>query len=90
MKSHVRLSYSSQGLQPPVFVITSLSEPQWEAVEMQYTKSEDGQYHFWKEFDAEEGEHQYKYRLGPGEWWALDENKPTGKSACAVRSENQH
>jgi len=48
---------------------------------MQYSKTEDGQYHFSKDFDADEGTHQYKYRLGPGEWWALDESEQTGKSA---------
>ncbi|GAB7345906.1 hypothetical protein MBLNU457_4142t1 [Dothideomycetes sp. NU457] len=77
MKSHVRLTYSSPGLCPPVYVITSMSEPQWEPVEMDHTQKEDGHFHFSKEFDAEEGQHQYKYRLGPGDWWALDESKQT-------------
>lgn len=75
MKSHITLSYSSEGLQPPVFVVSSLSETQWEPVEMHFSKTEDGHFHFSKEFEAEEGEHQYKYRLGYGDWWALDESK---------------
>ena len=78
MKSHVRLSYSSAGLCPPVYVISSMSEPQWEPVEMEFTQKEDGHYDFYKEFKSEEGQHQYKFRLGPGDWWALDESKQIG------------
>lgn len=79
MKSHIRLSYSSPGLCPPVYVITSMSEPAWEPVEMNFTQKEDGHFDFYKEFDPEEGQHQYKYRLGPGDWWALDESKQIGQ-----------
>lgn len=79
MKSTAHLSYSLAGLQPPVYVVTSLSEPQWEPVELEFTKQEDGDYHFHKDFEAEHGEHQYKFRLGPGDWWALDESKQIGE-----------
>lgn len=37
---------------------------------------EDSELEFWRAFEAEEGEHQYKFRLGPGDWWALDESQP--------------
>ena len=70
MKANVTVSYSQPGLQPPVFIVTSLSEPQWQPVELDFTKKDDGQFHFHKDFSAEEGEHQYKFRLGPGDWWA--------------------
>lgn len=33
-------------------------------------------WHFRKLFDATPGEYQYKFRLGPGDWWACDEAKP--------------
>ena len=45
---------------------------------MEYTKNEDGELEFHKDFEAEEGDYQYKFRLGPGDWWTLDESKPTG------------
>lgn len=35
MKETVTVEFSSPSLQPPVFIFTSLSDPQWEAVEMQ-------------------------------------------------------
>ncbi len=75
MKQHVSVEYSSPGLQPPVYVFTNLSEPQWEPVEMQLEKKADGGSKFTKSFEVEEGEYQYKFRLGPGDWWACDESK---------------
>lgn len=79
MKQTVRVSYVHAGLQPPVYIITSMSEPQWEPVEMQHTQKTDGEFDFWQQFEAEEGEHQYKFRLGAGDWWVLDESKQTGE-----------
>ncbi|KAK1073073.1 hypothetical protein LTR12_013138 [Friedmanniomyces endolithicus] len=71
------VKYTSKGLQPPVYIFTSLSDPQWEAVEMDHEILADGENGFSKTFMADEGEYQYKFRLGPGEWWALDDTKPT-------------
>jgi len=56
-----------------------MSEPKWEPVEMEFTQKEDGHCDFYKEFEPEEGQHQFKYRLGPGDWWALDESKQIGQ-----------
>jgi len=76
MKQPVTIEYVHAGLQPPVYVFTSLSDPQWDAVEMNREQTGDDEYRFYKTFSAEEGEYQYKFRLGPGDWWALDEGKP--------------
>jgi hypothetical protein len=76
MKQPVTLEYSAAGLQPPVYVFTSLSDPQWQAVEMDTEKKDNGDFRYFKTFQAEEGEYQYKFRIGSGDWWALDENKP--------------
>ena len=77
MKQHVNVEYSSPGLEPPVHIFTSLSDPQWEAVEMSASKNNKGEYIFSKAFDVEEGEYQYKFRLGPGDWWVCDESRRT-------------
>ena len=43
-------------------------------------KTEAGEFLFYKEFDdVEEGEYQYKFRLGLGDWWVLDETAEAGK-----------
>ncbi|RMY90658.1 hypothetical protein D0862_09904 [Hortaea werneckii] len=76
MKHPVTVEYAHAGLQPPVFVCTSLSEPQWQPIEMDKEKRANGEYRFFKSFSAAEGEYQYKFRLGPGDWWVTDDQKP--------------
>lgn len=76
MSRKVTVSYEAPDLLPPVYITTTLSKPQWEIIEMDATKHDQG-YIFHKEFDSSEGEQQYKFRLGPGDWWVCDENKPT-------------
>lgn len=76
MSRKVTVSYEAPGLLPPVYITTTLSKPQWEVIEMDASKRNDG-YIFHKDFDAIEGEQQYKFRLGPGDWWVCDESKPT-------------
>lgn len=80
MKTSVKISYTHPGTQPPVYIITSLSSPPWETVKMQLSKekTEAGEFLFYKEFNGvEEGEYQYKFRLGSGDWWVLDETAET-------------
>lgn len=77
MAQKQQIHYSHAGLQPPVFIAGSMCEPQWEPIEMTHKKKEDGELDFQHEFRAEPGEYQYKFRLGPGDWWVLDESKPT-------------
>lgn len=43
---------------------------------MDSEKKADSEYRFFKWFTGEDGEYQYKFRLGPGEWWATDDSKP--------------
>ncbi|KAJ8603332.1 hypothetical protein MRB53_042185 [Persea americana] len=76
MTRKMSIEYSAVNLQPPVFVTTSLSSPPWEIIEMEAINHPEGQYLFKAEFDAMEGEYQYKFRLGPGDWWVCDESKP--------------
>lgn len=44
---------------------------------MDYGELPSGEREFVKTFHAGEGEYQYKFRLGPGDWWVCDEDKPT-------------
>ena len=54
---------------------------------MQYIATADGQYQFSKDIELEAGkEYQYKFRLGPGDWWVLDEEAPVGKLLLSVIS----
>ncbi|KAG9878159.1 hypothetical protein KCU94_g21723, partial [Aureobasidium melanogenum] len=86
MAQKEEIHYSHPGLQPPVFIAGSMCEPQWEPIEMKYKDKEDGELEFKHEFEAEPGEYQYKFRLGPGDWWVLDETKPTVDDGTGIRN----
>jgi hypothetical protein len=74
----VTVEYSKPGTQPPVYLAGSFSEPGWHPEEMEYT-TEGLEHQFHKELLVEEGGNfQYKFRIGPGDWWVLNEDSPTG------------
>ncbi|KKY35961.1 putative pt repeat family protein [Diaporthe ampelina] len=73
----ITIAYRAPGIQPPLFVAGSFSHPQWVPQEMDYTTGEDGEFNFSKAFDVEpNAKIQYKFRVGPGDWWVLDEGAP--------------
>jgi hypothetical protein len=85
-KVSVTLTYASSGAQPPVFLAGSFSEPEWGPQEMEFTTGENGELHFHKEVEVDEGgEYQYKFRIGHGDWWELNEQAPTGRSYSLIR-----
>lgn len=78
-KVFVTLTYASPGAVPPIFLAGSFSEPAWHPQEMEFRADENGELQFHKEVQVEEGaQFQYKFRIGTGEWWALNEQAPTG------------
>ncbi len=78
-KVSVTLTYATPGAQPPIFLAGSFSEPAWQPQEMESKTDENGGLHFHKEIQVDEGgEFQYKFRIGLGDWWALNEQAPTG------------
>lgn len=76
MKQPITITFSSPGLRPPVYIGTDLTDPQWDPIEMDSEQTDRGEWTFCKSFMAEEGEYQYKLRLGPGDWWICDDSKP--------------
>lgn len=84
-KHVVTITFSSPGAKPPVFVAGTFTEPPWEPHELGFEicTPKDGnghvpEYYFFKNFDVAAGEYQYKFRLGPGDWWVCDENEEIG------------
>ena len=67
-------------LSPPVFVAGTFT--QWQAdVEMEYDIVSEGlktPKSFYKMIDLSPGAHQYKFRLGHGDWWIIDDSTATG------------
>ncbi|CAK4030350.1 Hypothetical predicted protein [Lecanosticta acicola] len=86
MKRPVTIDFSAPELQPPVFVGTSLSDPEWQPVEMDAVRDDKAQWKFTKTFQAEDGEYQYKLRLGPGDWWVCDDSKPQVDDAAGNKN----
>ncbi|KAH8653212.1 hypothetical protein BGZ60DRAFT_180509 [Tricladium varicosporioides] len=74
----VTVRYSKPGTQPPVYLAGSFSDPAWQPQEMEHTTNPDGEHEYHKNVQIEKGkEYQYKFRLGPGDWWTLNEDAPT-------------
>lgn len=75
----VTVRYSKPGTQPPVFLAGSFSSPEWQAEEMEHSPTGEHDYVYHKEVYVEEGkEYQYKFRIGDGDWWVLNEDSPSG------------
>ncbi|MCJ1399108.1 hypothetical protein MMC11_002310 [Xylographa trunciseda] len=84
-KQKIEITFKSPGACPPVYVSGAFTDPPWQVCEMKYhimigngaTESaslESREYLFYKQFQVSEGRWQYKFRLGPGDWWVCDED----------------
>jgi len=69
------ITFTKPDVQPPVYIAGGFTD--WAPVEMQCESSQSGQNKFTHTTELQPGEHQYKFRLGPGDWWVLDESAPT-------------
>lgn len=90
MARKVTITYAAPGLRAPVYITTSLSDPAWDIIEMAHVRTPHGDLLFHIDFDATEGEYQYKFRLGPGDWWVCDESKPTIEDGLGNRNNILH
>lgn len=80
------ITFKKTNVEPPVFVAGGFTD--WSPVEMSWEAVAEGdsvQNHFSYRVDLDPGEYQYKFRLGPGDWWVLDESTPTGSIPPASR-----
>jgi hypothetical protein len=81
MAGQARITFTQPGIQPPVYVVTSLSNPPWETLELNVTneKTDSGDLIFARQFEnVDEGSYQYKIRIGDG-YWVVDESKDSGR-----------
>lgn len=82
----IRLRYSHVGTRPPVYISASFTSPPWDPLEMDCVPAPSGEngpageteLEFFKDFYLTEGRWQYKFRLGPGDWWVCNENVAIG------------
>ena len=85
-KKTVRISFQSPGTKPPVFLAGTFTYPAWQPKEMDHRakpevegKEPSDELEFYGTYDVPEGNHQYKFRLGDGDWWVCDESSETGR-----------
>ncbi|KAH8589255.1 hypothetical protein B0O99DRAFT_600054 [Bisporella sp. PMI_857] len=78
LPSKITIRYVKPGTQPPIYLAGSFSNPPWIPLPMEYTTDDHNEHVFHKEVNVEEGQdYQYKFRVGEGDWWLLDEESPT-------------
>lgn len=80
MQSEATITFTQPGVQPPVYVVTSLSSPPWTTLELKPSedKTPSGDFVFEQKFaNVKEGSYQYKIRIGEGHW-VVDESKESG------------
>ena len=75
----VTLTFDKEDVTPPVYIAGSFTN--WQPVEMDHEQLNSGEtpvHRYTKQLDLSPGSHQYKYRLGDGDWWMVDESALTG------------
>ena len=75
------IAFEKDNVQPPVFVAGAFTG--WQPIEMtcKATKTNGlAKNVFAYQAELEPGVYQYKFRLGSGDWWVLDESSPTGRA----------
>ncbi|TID01945.1 hypothetical protein CH35J_004279 [Colletotrichum higginsianum] len=83
----VTITYKKPGTQPPLFVAGSFSDPQWQPQEMLFTTEDGGEHTFHKSIEVPPSSQiQYKFRVGLGDWWVLNEDAPTVTDASGNRN----
>lgn len=79
IKTPLTVTYRKPGTKPPVFVAGSFTEPQWQPEKMRPLRDADGEYTFSREVEVVSGgTYELKFRIGEGNWWVYDEDKPIG------------
>jgi len=92
------ITFSKTDVQPPVYVAGGFTD--WVPVEMASERVESTgvvENRFSYAADLQPGRYQYKFRLGPGDWWVCDESTPTEddgsgniNNVLTVESEKSH
>jgi hypothetical protein len=80
MQNEATITFTQPGVQPPVYMVTSLSTPPWATLELKPIKEKtpSGDLVFEQKFgNVAEGSYQYKIRIGEGHW-VVDESKESG------------
>ncbi|KAI0165762.1 hypothetical protein GGR57DRAFT_448650 [Xylariaceae sp. FL1272] len=77
-KVPVMFMFHKSDMRPPLFVAGSFSDPPWQPHEMNHSMDQHGDSVFtYTALVDGDTDVQYKFRIGPGDWWALDPDAKT-------------
>ncbi|CCU81658.1 hypothetical protein/PT repeat family protein [Blumeria hordei DH14] len=78
LKGVYRIEFIHKGVQPPVYIAGTFANPPWQPLEMDVVRQElSGEYKFSITLNIPKGlDHQYKFRVGEGNLWLLNEDEP--------------
>ncbi|EPE10247.1 hypothetical protein F503_05342 [Ophiostoma piceae UAMH 11346] len=83
----VEITYRSTDLLPPLFLAGSFSSPPWTPLEMKHHKTTSGEHIFTQTIHVKPGTTvQYKFRVGLGDSWVLDETLPISSDEMGNRN----
>lgn len=83
----VTITYQKPGTKPPIYVAGTFSDPAWQPEEMEYYLNSDGEHVFKKDLQVKPGSKiHYKFRVGDGDWWVLDDDTPTVTDAAGNKN----
>ncbi|KAL1655697.1 hypothetical protein SLS61_001720 [Didymella pomorum] len=92
MQNEATITFTQPGVQPPVYMVTSLSTPPWATLELKPIKEKtpSGDLVFEQKFgNVAEGSYQYKIRIGEGHW-VVDESKESATDEHGNRNNVVH
>ncbi|KAI1927966.1 hypothetical protein LOZ65_002179 [Ophidiomyces ophidiicola] len=90
LKQSVKITIQRPASTPPVFLVASFTEPAWSPVELDaksissigdVVPTGQEEYEFSKVFQLEEGEYEYRFRLGADNVWVCNAELPTNTDA---------
>ncbi|KAF2875163.1 hypothetical protein BDV95DRAFT_657297 [Massariosphaeria phaeospora] len=92
MTDRATITFTHPGVQPPVYLVSPLSDPPWETLEMDIgeERTATGDLVFTRCFNGVPlGSYQYKIRIGP-DHWVLDETRETAVDDVGNRNNVIH
>ncbi|KAI6376074.1 hypothetical protein MCOR25_002887 [Pyricularia grisea] len=75
-KVPVTITFGKEGVQPPLYIAGTFSDPPWQLEEMEVSSAEDGKHIFKARFVASPGAQiHYKFKTAHGDWFLDDKSE---------------
>lgn len=86
----LQIEYRATDVEGPVFLAGSFTDPPWTLQQMQRVFNDQRRPIFAASVRIEPGQdYQFKFKLGTGDHWVVDESRPIGQSPFTLSCTNQ-